>query len=630
MPAEPPSNYDKYLFHRGQHHRAYEFMGANPGSESGEKGTRFTVWAPNAEKVFVTGEFNDWSENSDPLSRIEESGLWTDFIPGAEPGMKYKYHIIGPGGTTRIKSDPYGFFSEKKPKTASIIRDLSDYNWNDEQWLRRRRDRDHLKEPGLIYEVHLGSWARNEEGDYLNYRQLADRLVDYLQDLNFTHVELLPITEHPFDGSWGYQTTGYYAVTSRFGEPEDFMYFVDRMHQAGIGVIIDWVPSHFCRDDHGLRLFDGTELYESADPLRAENPQWDTLNFDFAQPEVWSFLISNALFWFDKYHIDGIRADAVSNMLYLDYGREDEEWRPNEYGGREHIEAIKFLRKMNEVVFEKYPGVLMIAEESTSWPQVTAPGYIGGLGFNLKWNMGWMNDVLDYMETDPLYRKWDHNNLTFSIMYAFSENFVLPLSHDEVVHGKKSLIDKMPGDYWQKFANLRLLYSYMLAHPGKNLLFMGGEFGQFIEWNYRQELDWFLLEYEKHEQMQKMVKELNGIYQNHPPLWQLDHEEKGFEWIEANDHEQSAVSFFRRDEEGRPLLAVCNFTPVPRDDYRIGVPEQGNYTVIFDSDAEKYGGSGYLQQSSFSSQPREWHGLNHSLAVNLPPLTAIYLKPETG
>ncbi len=627
MASKIPTNYDKYLFHNGQHYEAYKFMGAHTGEYEGNKGTRFTVWAPNAEKVYVTGDFNSWSEQADPLDKIAESGLWTTFVAQAREGMKYKYHIIGPGGKTRIKADPYGFYAEKKPKTASIIKDLSHYQWQDDNWLKQRSEASQLQEPMLIYEVHLGSWLRDDEGNYLNYRVLADKLAEYLRDLNFTHVELLPVTEHPFDGSWGYQTTGYYSVTSRYGSPEDFMYFVDRLHQEDIGVIIDWVPSHFCRDDHGLRLFDGTELYESADKLRAENTQWDTLNFDFAQPEVWSFLISNANFWFEKFHVDGIRADAVSNMLYLDYGREDEEWRPNEYGGRENIEAIKFLRKLNQVIFENHPGALMIAEESTSWPQVTAPTYIGGLGFNLKWNMGWMNDVLEYMETDPIFRKWEHNKLTFSIMYTYSENFILPLSHDEVVHGKRSLVDKMPGDYWQKFANLRLLYAYMLAHPGKNLLFMGGEFGQFIEWNYQQELDWFLLDYEKHEQIQKLVKKANKIYRQNPQLWELDYQEKGFHWIEPNDYTQSVLSFIRYDSENKPLIIAGNFTPVPRDDYRIGVPEPGTYEVLLNTDSSSFGGSGYCETEKYESDYREFHGRSQSLALTLPPLAAVYLRP---
>ena len=627
MAPKTPTNYDRYLFHRGQHYKAYEFMGAHPGELDGKQGTRFTVWAPNAEKVYVTGDFNSWSEKANSLERIAESGLWTCFVPGAKEGMKYKYHIIGPDNKTRIKADPYGFYAEKKPKTASIIKDLSNYEWQDGHWLEKRSNSEQLKEPMLIYEVHLGSWLRDEDDNYLNYRVLADKLAEYLQDLNFTHVELLPITEHPFDGSWGYQTTGYYSVTSRYGTPEDFMYFVDRLHQEDLGVIIDWVPSHFCRDDHGLRLFDGTELYESADPLRAENPQWDTLNFDFAQPEVWSFLISNANYWFEKFHIDGIRADAVSNMLYLDYGRENGEWRPNKHGGRENIEAIKFLRRLNEVVFENHPGVLMIAEESTSWPQVTAPTYIGGLGFNLKWNMGWMNDVLEYMETDPIFRKWEHNKLTFSIMYTYSENFVLPLSHDEVVHGKKSLVDKMPGDYWQKFANLRLLYAFMLAHPGKNLLFMGGEFGQFIEWNYKQDLDWLLLNYEKHSQLQDMVKKANKIYQEHSSFWELDHQKRGFDWIEPNDYTQSVLSFIRYDSENKPIITVGNFTPIPRDNYRIGVPQPGIYEVILNTDSAEFGGSGYSEKTHYQSEFIEFHGRPQSIELTLSPLAAIYLRP---
>ncbi|MGM0414304.1 MAG: 1,4-alpha-glucan branching protein GlgB [Bacillota bacterium] len=623
-----PTNYDQYLFHSGKHYQAYEFMGAHPGEFNDESGTKFTVWAPNAENVSVVGNFNDWQKDKNQLKRIEDSGLWVGFVAGAEPGDKYKYWITGYENKERVKADPYAFKAEKKPKTASIITDLEKYKWNDDKWLKEREQKDILKEPVSIYEIHLGSWKRNSQNELYNYKEIADLLVPYLQEMNYTHVELLPIAEHPFDGSWGYQTTGYFALTSRYGNPEDFKYFVDSCHQAGIGVIIDWVPSHFCKDDHGLRLFDGTELYESNIPLRAENPQWDTLNFDFGQPEVWSFLISNAIFWLNEYHIDGIRADAVSNMLYLDYGKEDADWVPNEHGGRENIEAVKFLRKMNEVVFSKFPGVMMIAEESTSWPQVTSPGYIGGLGFNLKWNMGWMNDTLEYMKADPIFRKWQHNKLTFSLMYTYSENFVLPLSHDEVVHGKRSLLDKMPGDYWQKFANLRLLFSYMMAHPGKKLLFMGGEFGQFIEWNYKQELDWFLLDYEKHQETQNFVRDLNQIYLNESPLWELDYDSKGFEWIEPNDNSQSVLSLIRYNKQEKPIVIALNFTPIPRDNYRIGVPKEGVYKVILDSDENIYGGSEYSNKTKYQTEPVKYHGFHHSIEITLPPLAGIYLKPE--
>ncbi len=627
MTAHLPSNYDRYLFHQGRHFQSYKFLGAHPGYHQGSQGVRFTVWAPNAREVSVIGDFNDWNPEQDKMERIKESGLWTLFLNSARVGDKYKFYLTGPQNYTRVKADPYAFYSEKKPKTASIVTDLNKYNWQDNDWLKKRRQTNIYKQPISIYEVHPGSWKRDSEGNWLNYRQLANKLIKYVTEMNYTHIELLPVAEHPFDGSWGYQTTGYYSVTSRYGSPEDFMYLVDKCHQAGIGVIIDWVPSHFCKDDHGLRKFDGTELYESADPLKAENTQWDTLNFDFNQSEVWSFLISNAIFWFDKYHIDGIRADAVSNMLYLNYGKEDGEWVPNEYGGNENIAAIKFLRKLNEEVFEHYPGAMMIAEESTSWPQVTGPAYVGGLGFNFKWNMGWMNDMLEYMESDPIFRKWEHNKLTFSLMYAYSENFILPLSHDEVVHGKKSLLDKMPGDYWQKFANLRLLLAHMVAHPGKNLLFMGGEFGQFIEWNYKQELDWFLLEYDKHQALQKYSANLNEIYLAQSALWELDYQEKGFSWIEPNDYSQSILSYIRYDSAGNHLIVVLNFTPVPRDNYRIGVPAAGNYQLILNSDAPDYGGSGYCEQKIYSTENKEFHGRNNSLNLTLPPLAALYLQP---
>jgi 1,4-alpha-glucan branching enzyme len=474
--------------------------------------------------------------------------------------------------------------------------------------------------------MHLGSWKQND-GDLMNYREIADELVPYINKMGFTHVELMPLTEYPFPGSWGYQTTGYFALTSRYGTPEDFMYFVDKLHQNSIGVLMDWVPSHFCKDDHGLRMFDGSHLYESSDPRRAENIQWDTLNFDFAQNEVWSFLISSANYWLEKFHIDGLRVDAVSNMLYLNYEKEDGQWAANEYGSFENLEAIEFIKELNTEMFDRYPGILMIAEESSAWPLVTAPAHEGGLGFNFKWNMGWMNDTLDYMENDPIHRKWQHNKLTFSSMYSQSENYVLPLSHDEVVHGKKSLVDKMPGDYWRKFANLRLLFTYMYAHPGKKLVFMGGEFGQFIEWNYKQSLDWLLLDYDKHKLTQDFMQELNQVYLKEKALWELDHEDQGFRWIEADDNEQSVISFIRSSEnESQQLIVLLNFTPIPRDDYRIGVPGPGVYELLLNSDQKIFGGSNYETAARVKAEKKAYHGFDYSISINIPPLSGIYLK----
>jgi len=627
MSKNYPTEYNRYLFHKGENYHSYKFLGNHISKTNNESGTRFSVWAPNAKKVSVIGDFNNWKSSVDEMKKIGDSGIWTKFINTAETGNLYKYKIIGPNNKVRIKADPYANFAEKKPETASRIFNNNKYEWNDQKWQRKKKSFDPHKEPILIYELHLGSWKRDENNNYLNYREIADKLIDYILKMGYTHIELLPITEHPFDGSWGYQTTGYYAVTSRYGNPDDFKYLVDKCHQNNIGVIIDWVPGHFCKDDHGLRIFDGTPLYESADPRKAENIQWDTLNFDFAQPEVWSFLISNAIYWLEEFHIDGIRADAVSNMIYLDYQKKDGQWAANKYGGNENLEAIDFLQKLNEVVFENHPGTLMIAEESSSWPGVTSPTYSDGLGFNFKWNMGWMNDTLEYMEKDPLFRKGIHNKLTFSIMYTFSENYILPLSHDEVVHGKKSLLNKMPGEYWEKFANLRLLFGYMLAHPGKNLLFMGGEFGQFIEWNYEQELDWFLLEYEKHEKMAEYVKNLNEFYLKEKALWLLDHEPEGFEWVEANDNNRSIISFLRYPyNQEDHLLIVCNFTPVFRENYQVGIPGYSEYEVVFNSDLEKFGGKGTFIQESYSPSQKSCNSKPYSLSIDLPPLSTIYLK----
>lgn len=621
-----PSDYDRYLFHQGRHYESYNFLGSHLAKIDGQTGIRFNLWAPAAEKVSVIGDFNDWNKNKDPMTKIKDSGIWTIFIPEAEPEMYYKYWLLGHQGQERIKADPYAIRQEKSPDTASQIYQLPDFNWQDKNWLQQRKKANQLKKPISIYEIHLGSW-RKKDDKLLNYRQIADQLIPYLKKLAFTHVEVMPLTEYPFPGSWGYQTTGYFALTSRYGNPADFMYLVNKLHQNGIGIIMDWVPSHFCKDDHGLRLFDGTPLFESSDPRRAENIQWDTLNFDFAQNEVWSFLISSANYWLDTFHIDGLRVDAVSNMLYLNYEKEDGQWAANQFGGFENLEAIAFIKELNTELFARFPGVLMIAEESSAWPLVTAPVHEGGLGFNFKWNMGWMNDTLAYLANDPIYRKWEHNKLTFSSMYSLSENYILPLSHDEVVHGKKSLLDKMPGDYWQKFANLRLLYSYMYAHPGKNLIFMGGEFGQFIEWNYKQELDWLLLDYEKHSLIQDFVKELNQLYLKEKALWQLDHYQDGFQWIEADDYQQSVISFIRSSENKlQQIIVILNFTPVPRDNYRIGVPGPGEYELILNSDQPIFGGSDYQTFARLKAEKTAWHGFEYSISTNLPPLAGIYLK----
>src|SRR6056297_1837435 len=621
-----PDDYDRYLFHQGRHYESYNFLGAHLTTEKGKKGVRFTLWAPNAEEISVIGDFNEWNKNQHPMQKIKDSGIWTAFIEGAENKMHYKYWIRGYRGVIRVKADPYARRQEKAPKTASQIYKVEKYDWNDKKWLKKRKNSNHLREPLSLYEMHLGSW-KQDDGELMNYREIADELVPYINKMGFTHVELMPLTEYPFPGSWGYQTTGFFALTSRYGTPEDFMYFVDKLHQNDIGVLMDWVPSHFCKDDHGLRMFDGSHLYESSDPRRAENIQWDTLNFDFAQNEVWSFLISSADFWFNTYHIDGLRVDAVSNMLYLNYEKEDGQWAANKYGGFENLNAIEFIKELNREMFNRYPGVLMIAEESSAWPLVTAPVHDGGLGFNYKWNMGWMNDTLDYMEKEPVHRKWEHNKLTFSSMYSQSENYVLPLSHDEVVHGKKSLLDKMPGDYWRKFANLRLLFTYMYAHPGKKLIFMGGEFGQFIEWNYKQSLDWLLLDYTKHQQLHKYVKELNHFYQKNEALWIKDYQQDGFEWIEADDYKHSLISFTRSRRTLDDLrVIICNFTPVVRNNYKIGVPIKGKYEEAFNSDQKKYGGANICNDQTIHSTKDKYHGFEQSIELTVPPLAAIFLK----
>lgn len=622
------SDYDLYLYHQGTNYHSYQMFGAHLIEQAGQKGVRFTVWAPHAQAVSVVGSFNEWNESTSPMQRLKEDGsIWSLFIPQLTEGCVYKYAIRTHWGETILKADPYGYYAEVRPNTASVVYDLRTYNWKDHAWYETKQSAAAYEKPMLTYEVHLGSWRLNAEGEFLTYREAADQLVDYVKSMHYTHIELMPLNEYPFDGSWGYQATGYYAVTSRYGEPRDFMYLVDLCHQNGIGVILDWVPGHFCRDVHGLRRFDGEPLYESGNELLAENHEWGTTNFDYGRTEVQSFLISNAMFWFTEFHIDGLRIDAVANMLYLNYGRKDGDWQPNKYGGAGNLEAMEFLRKLNQAIFEFHPEALMIAEESTSWPLISKPVYMGGMGFNFKWNMGWMNDMLRYMEMDSLFRKWHHNLVTFSFMYAFSENFVLPLSHDEVVHGKKSLLDKMPGDYWQKFANLRAFYGYWMAHPGKKLLFMGGEFGQFIEWKYDDSLDWHLLEYPMHQKMHAYVKQLNGFYCTDPAMWEIDCDWQGFEWIDCNDYTQSVISFVRKGKSPEDFVVVlCNFTPVVHQGYRLGVPQAGTYVEVFNSDAEAYGGSNVLNEGEFKSEPVFWHEKGQSILLTVPPLATIYLK----
>lgn len=622
MKLSPLSEFDCYLFHQGTHYSAYTLFGAHLTCEE-KPGVRFAVWAPRAETVSIVGDFNNWQGDKHQMHCLEQAGIWVLFVPGLGEGAVYKYQIKTKDGRVLLKADPYAFEAEKRPHTASIVCSLDHYSWHDQQWFKKLR----RSEPGpmLIYEVHLGSWRQGI--DDAVYRQLASELVAYVASMGYTHIELMPLTEHPLDASWGYQVTGYYAVTSRYGKPGDFMYFVDQCHQQGIGVIMDWVPGHFCKDNHGLREFDGSCLYESADPLKKENLQWGTAYFDFSKKEVWSFLISNALFWRNIYHVDGFRVDAVASILYLDYGKEAGQWRANEYGGNGNLDAARFLQKLNEVLTSN-EQTLMFAEESTTWPYITRSSQEGGMGFNYKWNMGWMNDILRYMGHDPIYRKELHNLLTFSFMYAFSEKFVLPLSHDEVVHGKKSLLDKMPGDYWQKFANLRLLYGYMMAHPGKKLLFMGGEFGQFAEWSEQKVLDWHLLAYDMHKMLHHYVHDLNYLYRREQALWENDDDWSGFTWIDPNDYRQSVITFMRRAKH-ETIIIVCNFTPVVRYDYRIGVPECGNFEELFNSDRVEYGGSGVYNEMLIAEN-MGWHNQPYSLRMTIPPLAVLYLVTKTA
>ncbi|MEA4847217.1 MAG: 1,4-alpha-glucan branching protein GlgB [Clostridiaceae bacterium] len=608
--------------------RSYDFLGAHFTNIDGIDGALFAVWAPNAGDVYVIGDFNGWKGINSPMTKADDSGIWSIFIPGVKEWDMYKYEIHTRSGEVFAKADPYAFYSELRPNTASKLVSLRNFKWNDGNWMEYRKRLNIYESPVNIYELHAGSWKQRPDGRYYSYRELAEELIGYIKHMDYTHIEIMPLSEYPFDGSWGYQSTGYYSVTSRYGSPYDFMYFVDRCHQEGIGVILDWVPGHFCKDDHGLRLFDGTALYEYGDPKRSENYGWGTCNFDLGKPEVQSFLISNAVFWFDMYHVDGLRVDAVASMLYLDYDRKPGEWVPNKLGGRENLEAVDFIRKLNKAVFQYFSNVLMIAEESTAWPLVTAPVHLGGLGFNYKWNMGWMNDMLKYMKTDPINRKYHHDLLTFSLVYAFTENYILPLSHDEVVHGKKSLLDKMPGDYWQKFANLRVFLGYMATHPGKKLLFMGGEFGQFIEWRYDHALDWMLLDYEMHRRLQNYVRALNHTYTKEPALWELDHEFEGFEWIDADNCKQSIIVFMRKGKKPEDtVIIICNFTPVVYEGYKIGVPYNCSYFEIFNSDRLEYGGSDCSNTAAFRAVKQKWHDRQYFIQIKVPPLAAVYLKP---
>jgi len=619
---------DIYLFNQGTHYRLYDKFGAQPVTIDGVAGTYFAVWAPNAEYVAVIGDWNNWDAGANPLRQRGFSGVWEGFIPHVSKGMRYKFHIASRYyGYREDKTDPFGSYFEVAPQTAAIVWDRN-YTWSDQQWMSERGRRHQFDAPISIYEVHLGSWRRKPEEDNrpLNYRELAHELAEHVKECGFTHVELLPVTEHPFYGSWGYQSTGMFAPTSRYGTPQDFMYFVDYLHQHGIGIILDWVPSHFPTDGHGLAYFDGTHLYEHADPRKGYHPDWGSYIYNYGRNEVRSFLISSAICWLDKFHIDGLRVDAVASMLYLDYSRRPGEWIPNEYGGNENLEAISFLRELNTQIYKYYPDVQTFAEESTAWPMVSRPVYVGGLGFGFKWDMGWMHDTLQYFRRDPIYRRFHHNELTFRGLYMFSENYVLPLSHDEVVHGKGSLLDKMAGDVWQKFANLRLLYSYMFAQPGKKLLFMGGEFGQWREWSHDTSLDWHLLMFPSHQGVQRLISDLNRLYRTEPALHELDCDPRGFEWVDANDADSSVYSFLRKSRSGEHILIVLNATPVVREDYRIGVPFGGWWRELLNSDSEYYWGSGQGNAGGVMAEVVPSHGREFSLRLRLPPLGALFLK----
>ncbi len=626
------TEFDLHLIGEGSHYKKYEKLGSHVMEVEGVSGVHFAVWAPNAKKVSVIGDFNGWNADTHPMSSIGQSGIWETFVPGIGEGSLYKFEIRSRfGRNVAQKADPFAFYFELRPKSASIVYDINGYAWRDGEWMEKRPRTNLLESPVAMYEVHLGSWMRvpEEGGRWLTYRELADKLIPYVKEMGYTHIELLPVTEHPLDASWGYQTLGYFAPTSRYGSPKDFMRFVDRCHQEDIGVILDWVPAHFPADGHGLGFFDGTCLYEHEDSRKGFHPDWGTKIFNYGRNEVRNFLISNAMFWFERYHMDGLRVDAVASMLYLDYSRQEGEWIPNMFGGRENLEAIDLIKKFNEVSHQYHPGILTIAEESTAWPNVSRPTYLGGLGFSMKWNMGWMNDTLVYFSKDPVHRKYHHNNLTFSLLYAFTENFILPLSHDEVVHGKRSLLDKMPGDMWQKFANLRTLYGFMYGHPGKKLLFMGGELGQWDEWNSEKSLDWHLLEFEPHRGLQRFIRELNQFYRSEPSLYEIDFDYKGFEWIDFHDVEGCIISFLRRAKNYDDFtLFVFNFTPVPRTRYRIGAPVPGFYREVMNSDSAFYWGSNMGNAGGVYAEDIPFQFRPYSISITIPPLSVVIFKPE--
>jgi 1,4-alpha-glucan branching enzyme len=627
------SDQDRYLFNEGTHFHLHDKLGSHLKEVDGQKGANFAVWAPDAEQVSVIGDFNGWNRQSHPLRVHRASGIWEGFIPGVSKGARYKYFVRSRyRGHEVEKADPFAFRHEAPPKTASIVWEL-DYDWGDQAWMQHRAEANAADAPSAIYEVHLGSWMRKpeEDGRSLCYREIAPKLADHVEEMGFTHVELMPVTEHPFYGSWGYQTTGFFAPTSRYGSPQDLMYLIDHLHQRGIGVILDWVPSHFPGDEHGLARFDGTSLFEHADERLGFHPDWKSYIFNYGRNEVRAFLASSAMYWLDRFHLDGIRVDAVASMLYRDYSRKPGEWVPNKYGGRENLEAVSFLKFLNESVYERFPDVQTIAEESTAWPMVSRPTYTGGLGFGMKWDMGWMHDTLEYMSEDPVHRKFHHDKLTFRGVYAFNENFVLPLSHDEVVHGKGSLLEKMPGDDWQKFANLRLLFAYMYAQPGKKLMFMGCEFAQRREWAHDHSLDWHLLDHDSHEGVRRLVRDLNRVYREVPALHRHDFAPAGFEWIDTHDSEQSVISFLRWGEDQQDVVAcVFNFTPVPRHNYRIGVPFKGSWQEMINTDASQYWGSNTGNLGSVESAPIAYHGHLQSLMLTLPPLGAVYLRLQEG